>query len=153
MKFSGQEDVEAPIDVVFDRVTDFAAFERTAIRRGAEIERVQDAPCPTVGQSWQARFDLRGRTRDILLTLKEMDRPNALRFDAAGQGIDAVLSIDVLALAPRRTRLSVALLLEPKSLSSRLLVQSLKLARSNLNKRFSKRLADYARSMESPHKP
>jgi hypothetical protein len=47
--------------------------------------------------------------------------------------------------------MAVVLNLAPKTLSARLLVQSLKLAKSNLSKRFKQKVADYARQMEDRH--
>ena len=37
MKFSSREDLDAPIDYVWQQVTDFVAFERQAMRRGADL--------------------------------------------------------------------------------------------------------------------
>lgn len=56
--------------------------------------------------------------------------------------------IELVALSPARTRLSVDVNLKPNSIPARLLVQSLKLARTNLNKKFHLRMADYARDIE-----
>ena len=37
MKFSTKEDIDAPIDAVFDMLCEFDQFERAAMRRGAEV--------------------------------------------------------------------------------------------------------------------
>jgi hypothetical protein len=71
-----------------------------------------------------------------------------MRFIAASQGLDGLFSLDLIALSQRRTRMAVALELAPRTLSARLFLQSLKLAKSNLTKRFKLRVADYAKSME-----
>ncbi len=57
-------------------------------------------------------------------------------------------------LSRSRTRIMVALELKPQNLSARLLVQSLKLAKNSLTKKFKKRVGDYAKDMEDRyHKP
>ncbi len=147
MKLSTKEDIDTPIDRVFEQLTNFETFERTAIRRGAEVERVMDTSEPVVGMAWNARFEMRGRTRQVQVTLTELDRPNTIRFDAVGQGIDGNLVIDLLPLSARNTRLSVAMELEPKTLSARLLLQSLKLAKTNLNKRFRSKIREFTRTL------
>jgi hypothetical protein len=62
------------------------------------------------------------------------------------------MKVELVALSRGRTRLSVELELKPRSISARLLVQSLKLARANLNKKFHLRMADYARELEDRSK-
>jgi len=62
------------------------------------------------------------------------------------------MRVDLVALSRGRTRLSVDLALEPRSISGRLMVQSLKLARNNLTKRFRLRVADYAVDLEDRYK-
>jgi hypothetical protein len=52
-------------------------------------------------------------------------------------------------LSPNRTRVNLVLKMSPKTLSARLLVQSFKLARSSINKRFKARMAQYAREIEN----
>lgn len=151
MKFSSTEDIEAPIDSVFSMLSEFEIYERSAIRRGIEVQRVGEHETTVVGMAWDARFTLRGKERDIKLTLAKYDAPNTMRFDSESQGLSGVLTLDLLALSAGRTRLSITLELAPKTLSARLLVQSMKLAKSNLTKRFKWKVAEYAKGMEERH--
>ncbi len=148
MKFSAREDIAAPIDQVFAALCDFEGFERQALRRGAEVQRLDGLTQPGVGMEWQAGFSMRGRKRSVKIALAQFDVPNEMLFDVKSSGIDGVFSIDLLALSRSRTRMSVALDITPLNLSARLLVQSLKLAKSNLNKRFKLRVAEYAKGLE-----
>ncbi len=147
MKFSSKEDIETPIDRVFEQLTNFEIFERAAIRRGVEIERERDTAQPVVGMAWKARFEMRGRSREARVELMHLDRPNTMRFDAIGKGVDGSFFIDLLPLSPRSTRISVVLDIEPKTLSARLLIQSMKLAKTNLTKRFRKKVREFAKTL------
>ena len=151
MKFSSNEDIEAPIGDVFAMLSEFETYERSAMRRGIEVQRVGEHEATVVGMAWDARFSLRGKKRDIKLSLTEYDAPNNMRFETVSQGLDGVLTLDLLALSSGRTRLNVSLELAPKTLPARLLVQSLKLAKGNLTKRFKWKVAEYAKGMEERH--
>lgn len=114
MKFSTREDVEVPIDQAFALICDFDAYERSAMRRGAEVRRVDDLSKPGVGMKWAASFKMRGKKRNLELEMT--------RFD------------------------------QPTNLSARLLVQSLKLAKNSLTKRYKLRVAEFAKNIEDRHK-
>ncbi len=148
MQFSSKEDIEAGIEQVFDMLSEFEGFERSAIRRGIEVQRKEAMGTPQVGMGWHAKFILRGKPRELDLTLTQYDRPNAMRFEAQSQGLDGSMALDLVPLSQRRTRMSVALEIKPKTLSARLMVQSMKLAKTNLTKRFKLRVAHYAKELE-----
>jgi hypothetical protein len=148
MKFSTKEDIEAPLEQVFAQISDFEALERAALRRGAEVQRTDSLRKPGVGMRWTAAFMARGRQRQLDILMRSYDPPHGMAFDSVAQGLHSDLRIDLVALSRGRTRLSVDLELKPRSISARLLVQSLKLARTNLNKKFHLRMADFARELE-----
>jgi len=152
MKYSAREDIEAPIDFVYRNVTDFDTFERAAMRRGADVQRADAATPNGVGTSWTVSFEFRGKPRVLKGTLVEANAPNALRFEGVLSGLDVWLTIDLLELSKRRTRLSIATELKPRSLSARLLIQSLRLAKTSLNKRFKLRIAQFAEDLEDRHR-
>lgn len=148
MKFTGKEDIDAPIDDVFAMLSDFDAMERAALRRGVEVKCHGNAAQPAPGLSWDLAFNFRGKPRTAELTLKEYDTPNALRFDSTSGGVEADGAIELVALSRTRTRMAVSVELAAQSLSARLLLQSLKLAKSNLSRRFKVRVADFAKGIE-----
>ncbi|MDG1376763.1 MAG: SRPBCC family protein [Yoonia sp.] len=151
MKFSTKEDIEAPIDYVFARVTDFNGFERQALRRGADIKRIDEGVQPTVGAAWQVAFKFRGKDRKMKATIAQMDVPTVLQIDTAANGITGESLIELVALSRNRTRLSVTLDLSPQSLTARLLLQSLKLAKNNLTRKFKMRITDFAEDVETSY--
>lgn len=147
MKFSTREDIEAPLDYVFRQVSDFGAFERQALRRGADVRRLDSGPFVT-GSSWDVAFKFRGKDRRMRATVTEMDVPNGCQIDTTAQGIDGETRIDLVPLSAHRTRVAVSIELSAKSLSARLLLQSLKLAKANLSNRFKKRVGDFCQDIE-----
>ena len=148
MKFSSREDIDVPIKDVFDFLCAYDRFERQAIRRGAVVQRVDKLPEPGLGMTWDVSFTLRGKKRDVRLTMVNLTSPTDIGLKAKSQGIDGSFEIELIALSRTRTRMAIALELRPINLSARLLVQSLKLAKSSLNKRFKLRAAEYAKVIE-----
>lgn len=151
MIFSTREDIEAPIDFVFAQVSDFAGLERSILRRGGEVQRTVDRTPPAVGMAWSGAFDYRGKTRQMALELVAYEPPSSMRFDATSASLDSDLVLDLVALSRGRTRLALSAELKPRNLSARLMVQSLKLARTNVTRRFEMRVAAFARDMEDKY--
>lgn len=148
LDFTAKEDVDVPIEAAFAMLSEYEIYERAAIRRGAEVVRLREPHPPGPGLMWRASFDLRGRRREVDIELVEQDRPNLLRLETHSAGLDGEVRAELIALSPRRTRLTLTYRLDPRTLSAKLLVQSLKLARTNLTKRLRLRVADFARQME-----
>ena len=144
MILSTREDIEAPIEEVFAALTDFDGYERAALRRGAEVARIDQPRQPGVGQTWKAAFDYRGKRRQVTLRLITMDRPTALRFAGLSATLDADMTVDLVALSRRRTRVSVAVALSAKTLASRIFLQSLRLTKGRVNERFAARIRGIA---------
>lgn len=151
MKFSTREDIDAPADFVFEAVSDFAAFERQALRRGADVRRVDQGPV-IVGSAWDIAFQYRNKDRRMRATVKSLDAPNALFVESVASGIDGITKVELVALSPKRTRIAVSIELSAKTLSARLLLQSLKLAKATLTKRFKSRIAEQAAGIEERYR-
>ena len=148
MKFSTREDIEAPIEHVFARVTDFQNFERQALRRGADVQRIDSSLVPTEGSAWQFAFKFRGKDRKMKATVAKLDAPNSLKFETIASGIHGMSTVELVTLSLNRTRISIEIDLTPQGLSARLLLQSLKLAKTNLSRKFKLRVAEFAEDVE-----
>ena len=149
MEFSTREDIEAPAEQVFAELTRFEQIERQVMRRGVDLQRTSGSPDAPEDLAWIARFKLRGKERTADITLDEYDAPNRLTYKASSGGLDAVTVIDVVALSRGRTRIGMTFEVQPRTLSARLMVQSVKLARGNMEKKFRVKMAEYARDLET----
>ncbi len=151
MKFSTREDIEAPAEVVFDAMSDFAAFERSAMRRGAEVSRVDRVADLGVGLTWSLRFPVRGKMRRAVCELEQYDPPNGMRCRLESSGFDGLLTLGLVALSRSRTRLGVQLEVKPLTLKARLLLQSVRLNRASYERRFEGRVQKFASDLELRH--
>jgi hypothetical protein len=148
MKLSAREDIEAPITYVFDRVSDFTLLERSAMRRGVEVVRsVSEGKT-----SWALAFAFRGRPRKALVALEKVDPPNSLVASFSSGGLAGQTIVELIALSRNRTRLSIAVEFAPQTLSARLMVQSMRLAKMTMTRRFKTRVADIAEEMEESYR-
>lgn len=145
MKLITRQDIEAPLDFVYTQLTDFDHFERMAMRRGAEVERTDRLRSPGAGMAWRVRFAFRGRARKMQVRLAEVEPGTHLTWEFDSPTLEGVALIELVALSPRRTRMTVKSEVRPKTLAARLLVQSARLAKGRVQKKLdaaSRHLAD-----------
>lgn len=148
MELTAREDVDVPIEQAFEILTDVEVYERSALRRGAEVARMDSLSFPGVGAKWKVAMTYRGKPREINLEITGFDAPNEIQLKAQVQGIESEIKVELVALSRTRTRIQFWSGMSAKTLTGRLVLQSLKLARSNLNSRLSKRLTVLRTDME-----
>lgn len=145
MKFTAREDIEAPIADVWAVLTDYDAFERAAMRRGADVARSQ-----TAGRlSWQVAFAFKGKRRQVVIRQETANAPGLLVFSGNGKAVEGEVRVELVELGPRRTRMSVTAEVRPLTLAARLFLQSAKLARGRIAKRYQARVAQMATMIEA----
>ncbi len=148
MHFSTKTDIEAPVAFVHAALTDFDGWETAALRRGAEVTRTDKLRAPGPGMSWKARFRFRGKERELDLRLTEVEPEARLAFAGNSKMLDGTMSVEMVSLAPHRTRLVGHVTVQPLTLGARLLMQSAKLARGKIQARLNKRMAQLALDIE-----
>lgn len=148
MKLSGRTDIGAPIAFVFAALSDFEAWERSAMRRGADVHRTDKLRAAGPGMTWQARFAWRGRERQLQVRLTKL-QPNlnlSLAFD--GPSVEGVMNIELVELAAKRTRMLMQVDMKPRTLAARLFIQSMRLAKGRVQRKYDARLQAIARDIE-----
>lgn len=149
MKLATREDIEAPIELVFQQLSDFDGFERAVLRRGAEVVRSDTLSEPGAGMTWRAAFKYRGKERKLDIELTEYQAPERMRIDTTSKAVGMAVEIELVAMSRSRTRMNLSLDARPKTIPARLVIQSLKLARQNVLKRFRKRIGEFAAEIEA----
>jgi hypothetical protein len=151
MKFSTREDIEVPIDHAFAEMSDFNGFQRRALRHGASITRLDEGPVK-VGSNWDIVFTYRGRERRLHAELTEFEAPHHYVVISTSEGMTVTTEVELVALSRGRTRIAMGMDLRAKSLTARLLLQSMKLAKGKLTKRFKARVLEHTEDIEDAYR-
>lgn len=148
MKFSTKTDIEAPIAFVYAALTDFDTLERNALRRGVEVMRTSEMGKDGAGMSWHVSFQFRGRMRELDLKILNVTAPNRLELSAKSPAIDGSLIYDLVEMSSKRTRMHVTANVTPITITAKLFIQSLRLARTKVDRKFNQRIAAFGDDIE-----
>jgi len=88
----------------------------------------------------------------MLIELTEFDEPNRLLAQSLSGGLEGEVTVDLVALSKNRTRMAIDVEVKPKTLSARLMVQSMRLAKGRLTKRYRLKVAGFATNIEDRYK-
>ena len=149
MQFSSVQDVNAPLDFVFQQLSDFESYESYALRTGAEVERTDTYSEKCAGMQWKVQGDFRGKRRKFNIELIEYRPDNLLKFFVKSKGVEANATVESMALTRKQSRIKVTTVLKPKTISARLILQSAKLAKNSMNRKFNHRFWTYANFIEN----
>ena len=140
MKLTAKTDLEVPAAFVFATLVDHPSWERDAVRNGAEIERPPGSPVTGLGAAWRVRGQFRGKARKVLLTVTELVENQRVVLTLDGPTIEGSARFEVMVLSPRRSRLRVDVEFKPKTLSARLFINTMRLAKGRVQAKFETRL-------------
>lgn len=149
MKFSNRVDVALPADRLFAQLTDIPALERAALKKGVVMRRLDSLTDKGAGLSWEVGFRLRGKPRQMAVEVTRYDAPVRIEYCGLSAGFEVRLVLEFTALAPRRSRMSTLLEIKPRTLGGRLLLQSARLGRAKLDRRYDERIKSFLRDLES----
>lgn len=143
MKFSTRQDTDLSAELLFAAVSDFAKMERILLRRGAQVRRLDTQPQPGVGNAWQIGFDWRGRAREVRLELSEIAAPERLVFLGSSEQFNVAIQLTVVSLTPQKSRLIFEIDVLPRGMKARLMLQTAKLGKAQLDRKFALRVGEF----------
>lgn len=149
MKLSAREEIAAPDHRVFAALTDFDALSRVAEGRGVTMRRTDDLPEPGLGMAWTAEAAVRGQMREIVSEVTEFAVAERVVVISRMGGVEGTTEVDLTPIGSERTRLRIAIDLRPISLTGRILIQPMRMAKGSLQERFRIRIAGLARFIEA----
>ncbi|MDJ0858709.1 MAG: SRPBCC family protein [Dinoroseobacter sp.] len=149
MQLNTTEILTGHIEDVFDALSDFARAERAAMSRGISVERLDALGAPGEGVKWRIGFFARGRDREAEMEVTKFTRPTALRYEGHVGGLFFETNVACRVADSNATEVTVAIKLRAKSMSARVLLQSLKIARRRVQQRFRKSIRNILREVEA----
>lgn len=149
MKFSTRQDTQLPADQLFDAISDFSRAERLLLRRGISVRRIDPAQEPGVGMAWEIAYDWRGKRRDLRLDVGRYDRPEHLRIVGVSSGLNVQIDMTVIALTRKKSRLVMETDIRPRNMRTRLLIQTARLGKNQLDQRYEKQVAAYVKEISA----
>lgn len=144
MHFSTTEVIHAPREAVFAAVSDFEGFERQITRAGGSLTRTG---LPGPDTRWHGTFSFRGTRREFTSQVADWTPPGGYRLASETGGLHALIDVRCIAMDADTTRLEILVDLTARTLTARLLLNSLKLMRSQMNTRFKKRIQKFGDSI------
>lgn len=144
MKFVAKHDIDAPLSVVWGHLSDFSYFESLARARNVQIESRHRGSRAGVGTVWNLNFVLRGKPRTASVEIVEILPEEAIDCDLLSPNIGGGLRFELIRLSPNRTRLRMLADIRPKTLTARLLIQSLRFAKGRTQRKLDAVLIKFA---------
>ncbi|NKX42963.1 SRPBCC family protein [Roseicyclus persicicus] len=152
MKFKVSEDVDAPQSMVWARFTDFSGFEEDARGRGATITRVGNWSTTAEGVEWRGEVTIRGMNRAVAAKVSRLVPQDLCLIESRIGGMDCAYEMAFVPLSADVTRVTLTLDLSAETMTARLLLQTLKLARGRVLQRLQGMIARQGNAAEAAYR-
>ncbi len=152
MKFKVSEDVDAPQAMVWAKFVDFTALEDDARGRGATVTRVGNWTDTAEGVAWRGDVTARGKSRPLAAKVTRFAPEDLCLIESRIGGMNCSYEMTFVPLATEVTRVALVLELSADTLTARLLLQTLKLARGRVLQRMQAVIARQGNAVEAAHR-
>ena len=143
MQFKHTQEINAPAEYVFARMTDFKKFETHEGPKLFSYKRHGRLPV-RIGTRWDISGPVRGRTRRFSAELSQYIPPRVLSYKSASSKYEGVLSVTIKPIDATNCALHIQVVAKSRGFAIGLIFNSIRLARKRINKRANTELAKFA---------
>ena len=138
--------------MVWARFTDFSGFEEDARGRSAILNRVGNWTQTVQGVEWRGEVTVRGKSRPITAKVTQLVPQELCIVDSRIGGMNCHQEIIFVPLSTTVTRVALMLDLSADTLTARLLLQTMKLARGRVLQKLQGVLARQGNAVEAAYR-
>jgi len=151
MQFKHTQEIDAPAEYIFSRITDFNKFENHTGTAGFSFKRQGRLPV-RIGTRWDISVPVRGRTRRFSAELSQYIPPRTLSYKSASTKYEGVMSMTVKPVSATKCTLNIQIVAKSHGFASGLVFNTIRLARKRINRRANSELTKFAKRMAKEYK-
>ena len=151
MELSYTSIISVPQAFAYQRATDFEKFEAEGFGKLSKFEPTSTIRAPEVGARWRTSSEFQGRPRRFSLQLftLEPDSKLVLGNKSEKYDVEAHFSFDIR--SEEETEFTFALVAKAQSITARLILQTIQLARGRIEQSMQSDFEAMARRMETAY--
>lgn len=143
--------INVPQAFAFERATDFDQFEKEGFGMLAKFEPRAVIRAPEIGARWRTAAEFQGRPRIFSLQLLEMQSPGWLVLGNKSENYDVEAQFKFESTGETQTAFSFKLVAKAQSITSKLILQTLQLARARIEKSMQADFDEMGKKMEAAY--
>lgn len=152
MELSYQSIINVPQAFAYARATDFERFEAEGFGNLAMFEPRSEIRAPEIGARWRTAAEFQGRPRRFSLELFELIEPSKLVLGNKSEKYDIEAHFDFIENGPEATEFQFKLDAKANSITAKLILQTIQLARNRIEKSMNEDFVNMAQKMEAAYK-
>ena len=151
MELSYSCTINVPQKFAFSRATDFENFELQGFGNLSRFEPVSEVRAPEIGARWRTSSEFQGRPRRFSLELFELEPHSKVVLGNKSEKYDIESEFLFEEVGPEETGFSFNLNAKAQSITARLILQTIQLARARIEKSMQSDFDDMALRMEEAY--
>jgi len=151
MELSYNCTINVPQAFAFTRATDFEKFELEGFGNLGRFEPVSEIRAPEIGARWRTSSEFQGRPRRFSLELFELEPNQKLVLGNKSEKYDIEAHFGFDEISAEETGFSFRLDAKAQSITARLILQTIQLARGRIEKSMQTDFENMARRMETAY--
>lgn len=135
MKFDYKTTINVPVEFAYARLTDFDKFEKDGFGNMSKFTPVGDIAAPEIGAKWKVRSEFQGRQRSFSLQLRQLLQNESVVLGNGSDKFDVEACFNLEKQDDENTGFMFELNASAKTITGRLIMQTMQLARSRIEKK------------------